>query len=73
MDLYGATSGLVEHSKYALEPRGSRHELAFRAAGSVACGSTGFDAEDSEKVLAGVSIDASAFVEKMSGSRSGRP
>jgi hypothetical protein len=34
---------------------------------------THFDAEGSEKVLAGVSIDTSAFVEKVSGSRPGCP
>jgi hypothetical protein len=48
-------------------------ERALRAAGSVTCGSTDCDAEGLEKVLAGVSIDASAFVEKMSGSRPGCP
>lgn len=46
---------------------------AFRAAGSVACGSTDRDAEILEKVSAGVSIDAGTFVEKVSGSRLGCP
>jgi hypothetical protein len=50
----------------------SRHEHAFRA-GSVACGSAACDAENLEKVVAGVSIDTSAFVEKVSGSRLGCP
>jgi hypothetical protein len=36
-------------------------------------GRTDFVAEDLEKVLAGVSIDTSAFVEKVSGSRLGCP
>jgi predicted nucleic acid-binding protein len=36
-------------------------------------GSAGLDAEGLETVLAGVSIDASAFVEKVSGSRPGCP
>jgi len=60
----------------AVATSGTRHrgnERAFRAPGSIACGSSDRDAEGLEKFWPGCRIDTSAFVEKVSGSRPGCP
>jgi hypothetical protein len=48
-------------------PRGDTFRLTIPKATAT------FNAEGVEKILVGVSIDGSAFVEKVSGSRPGRP